>query len=164
MNRRGRLSVRCRALTKAEQDDLFLALITSLVYRRNAVRLVVDGIGTSDLRYALERASSWLAERRDLRLTIERPFSSSAQVSGPRLATAIKAHLAHPGAATIIGLEHPLSHWSVVSGVVRRRLLLLDSDGRAAVSLAHLNRDACAISPKDVFLLKLRTLAHARFR
>jgi hypothetical protein len=162
MNRRGRQRARCSPLTQPEQDDLFLALVTCLVFRRNAVRLVVDGISTTDLRYALARASAWLAERRDLRLVVERPLDANARVTRPRLAVAIKAHLANPGAAAIVGLEHPLSHWSVVSAVTRRRLLLLDSDGHSDVSLGHNTRGACPIDSKHVFLLSLRTLVEGR--
>lgn len=149
-------------LTKVEQVDLFLALVTSVVYRSNALRLVVDGLTTNELKYALTRASNWCAERRGLRLVVDQPFRGKLRASRQQVVRALQKHLAIPGTATIVGIEPPLSHWSVVSGVEKSRLVLFDSDGESLVSLGAKNRGTLPIRPHFVFLLTLQTLRETR--
>jgi hypothetical protein len=69
-------------------------------------------------------------------------------------------HLAGVGTATIIGLEWPSRHWTVVIGVTPTRLYLLDSSDEPPHSSLRRqprtsDKQRRLLRPREVFLLRL---------
>jgi hypothetical protein len=148
-----------RPLGERETEQLFLSLIARLT-RKHGTRSIVDGISSLELARLLRHSAAWLSTKRDLRLTFTRPFYRHPRATMRQVCRALSNHLADAGTATIIGLEWPLRHWTVVSGVTPTRLYLLDSsDGPPHSSLRRQPRTSDKqrrlLRPREVFLLKL---------
>jgi hypothetical protein len=146
-------------LRERDTEQLFLSLIARLT-RKHGTRSIIDGIGALELARLLRHSAAWLSAKRDLRLTFTRPFYRHPRATTRQVCRALSNHLADAGTATIIGLEWPELHWTVVSGVTPTRLYLLDSsDGPPHSSLRrrprNTERHRRLLRPGEVFLLKL---------
>jgi hypothetical protein len=146
-------------LGQRETEELFLSLITRLT-RKHGTRSVVSGIHSLELARLLRHSAVWLSAKRDLQLTFVRPFYRRRRVTMGQVCQALSNHLSGAGTATIIGLEWPSRHWTVVIGVTPTRLYLLDSsDDPPHSSLRRRPRNAerqrRLLRPGEVFLLKL---------
>jgi hypothetical protein len=150
----------CSPLGQRETEQLFLSLITRLT-RRHGTRSVVSGIHSLELARLLRHSAAWLSAKRDLRLTFMRPFYRRRRVTIGQVCQVLSNHLAGAGTATIIGLEWPSRHWTVVIGVTTTRLALLDSSGDPYLSLRRRPRNSerqrRLLRPGEVFLLKICT-------
>jgi hypothetical protein len=150
---------RSKPFGERETEQLFLLLITRLM-RKYGTRSVVAGIHSLELARLLRHSATWLSAKRDLRLTFRRPFYRRRRVTMGQVCQVLSNHLACAGAATIIGLEWPSRHWTVVIGVTPTRLNLLDSsDEPPHSSLRRRPRNTekhrRLLRPGEVFLLKL---------
>jgi hypothetical protein len=146
-------------LGQRETEELFLSLITRLT-RKYGTRSVVSGIHSLELARLLRHSAAWLSAKRDLQLTFVRPFYRRRRVTTGQVCQVLSNHLAGVGTATIIGLEWPSRHWTVVIGVTPTRLYLLDSsDEPPHSSLRRRPHDSerhrRLLRPSEVFLLKL---------
>jgi hypothetical protein len=146
-------------LGERETEQLFLTLIARLT-RKHGTRSIIDGISALELARLLRHSAAWLRAKRDLKLVVARPFYRHPRARMGHLCRALSDHLADAGTATIIGLEWPLRHWTVVSGVTPTRLYLLDSsDGPPHSSLRRhphtSHKQRRMLRPREVFLLKL---------
>jgi hypothetical protein len=146
-------------LGERETEQLFLSLIARLT-RKHGTRSIVDGISSLELAHLLQHSAAWLSAKRGLKLVVARPFYRHPRATMRQVCRALSNHLADAGTATIIGLEWPLRHWTVVSGVTPTRLYLLDSsDGPPHSSLRRQPRPSDKqrrlLRPREVFLLKL---------
>jgi hypothetical protein len=149
----------CSPLGQREIEELFLSLITRLT-RKYGTRSVVSGIHSLELARLLRHSAVCLSAKRDLQLTFVRPFYRRRRVTMGQVCQALSNHLTGAGTATIIGLEWPSRHWTVVIGVTPTRLYLLDSsDEPPHSSLRRRPRDSerhrRLLRPGEVFLLKL---------
>ena len=149
----------CSPLGQREIEELFLSLITRLT-RKYGTRSVVSGIHSLELARLLRHSAVWLSAKRDLQLTFVRPFYRRRRVTTGQVCQVLSNHLTGAGTATIIGLEWPSRHWTVVIGVTPTRLYLLDSsDEPPHSSLRRRPRDSerhrRLLRPGEVFLLKL---------
>jgi hypothetical protein len=144
-----------RSLGEREVEQLFLSLITRLT-RKYGTRSVVAGIHSLELARLLRHSAAWLSAKRDLRLTVMRPFYRRRRVTTRQVCQVLSNHLAGAGTATIIGLEW---HWTVVIGVTPTRLYLLDSSDDSYLTLRRRSRNPerqrRLLRPGEVFLLKL---------
>jgi hypothetical protein len=134
-------------------------LITRLT-RKYGTRSVVSGVHSLELARLLRHSAAWLSAKRDLRLTFMRPFYRRRRVTMGQVCQALSNHLTGAGTATIIGLEWPSRHWTVVIGVTPTRLYLLDSSDEPPHSSLrrrprNSERHRRLLRPGEVFLLKL---------
>jgi hypothetical protein len=148
-----------RSLGEREVEQLFLSLITRLT-RKYGTRSVVSGVHSLELARLLRHSAAWLSAKRDLRLTFMRPFYRRRRVTMGQVCQALSNHLTGAGTATIIGLEWPSRHWTVVIGVTPTRLYLLDSSDEPPHSSLrrrprNSERHRRLLRPGEVFLLKL---------
>jgi hypothetical protein len=148
-----------RPLGERETEQLFLSLIARLT-RKHGTRSIIDGISALELAHLLRHSAAWLSAKRGLQLVVARPFYRQPRATMRQVCRALSDHLADTGTATIIGLEWPLRHWTVVSGVTPTRLYLLDSsDGPPHSSLRRQPRTSDKqrrlLRPREVFLLTL---------
>jgi hypothetical protein len=146
-------------LGERETEQLFL-LLTTRFTRKHGTRSIIDGTSALELAYLLRRSAAWLRAKRGLQLVVARPFYRHPRATIRQVCRALENHLAGAGTATIIGLEWPSRHWTVVSGVTPTRLYLLDSsDGPPHSSLRRQPRPSDKqrrlLRPREVFLLKL---------
>jgi hypothetical protein len=149
---------RSRPLGEREIEALFLLLITRL-NRNHGISPVLVGIHALELGRLLRHSATWLSAKRNLQLTFVRPFYRRRRVTIGQVCQVLSNHLAGAGTATIIGLEWPWRHWTVVTGVTATRLALLDSSGDPYLSLRRRPRSSerqrRLLRPGEVFLLKL---------
>jgi hypothetical protein len=146
-------------LRERDTEQLFLSLIARLT-RKHGTRSIVDGISSLELARLLRHSAVWLSAKRDLRLTFMRPFYRRRRVTMGQVCQALSNHLTGAGTATIIGLEWPSRHWTVVIGVTPTRLYLLDSSDEPPHSSLrrrprNSERHRRLLRPGEVFLLKL---------
>ena len=149
----------CSPLSERETEQLFLSLLTRLT-RKHGVRPFVHGMSSLELARLLRHAGARLRAHRGLELTVIRPFYQRPRATVRQVCRVLANHLVNPGSATIIGLEWPMRHWTVVSGVTPTRLYLLDSsDGPPHSSLRRQPRTSDKqrrlLRPGEVFLLSL---------
>jgi hypothetical protein len=145
-----------RPLGQRETEQLFLSLITRLTGKRGT-RSVVDGISSLELARLLRDSGTWLSTKRGLKLSFVRPFYRRPRATLRQVCQVLSDHLADAGTATIIGLDWPSRHWTVVIGVTMTRLYLLDSSDEPHSSLRRRPTDEHRrlLRPHEVFLLKL---------
>jgi hypothetical protein len=146
-------------LGERETEQLFLSLITRLT-RKHGTRSVVDGISSLQLARLLRHSGAWLSTHRGLKLTVVRPFYLRPRATMRQVCRVLSNHLADAGTATIIGLEWPSRHWTVVIGVTPTRLYLLDSSDEPPHSSLRRrprpsDKQRRLLRPREVFLLKL---------
>jgi len=137
-----------------------------MILHHETVQPAVDGLNSRDLARLLHRGSSWLAERRAMRLTVVRPFHRRLRVPTPELREAIGGHLAKPGTAAIVGIDPPWHHWTVVTRVSKIKLHLLDSSGERFASLRERGSPGAdcvgLVRPPLVYLLTVESLVRSR--
>ena len=149
-----------RSLREHERDNLFRALLEAVITSRSRSRIVVDGLHSLDLVHMLRVASTWLSQERVIRLRYSRPLYHHRRVRPVRMMRILTTCLARPGTAVILGVESPWKHWTVVTSVASRCLLLLDSGGYSQLVLCPVgNQHVSKVKPSSVFLVELADTA-----
>jgi hypothetical protein len=144
----------CR-LRRAACAGLFAALVDELADAGRLRGFVTGGIGTGKLARLLRRAGNWLDAEHGLRLEFRRPFRKGGGRDPGACLRLLAEHLARAGTAAIVGTAN---HWTAVSAVSGKRLLLADSHDQRYFLLAKaLGTDAATsrLHLSSTFLLRI---------
>jgi len=149
-----------RRLRRAACAGLFAALVDELADAGRLRGFVTGGIGTGGigtgkLARLLRRAGNWLDAEHGLRLEFRRPFRKGGGRDPGACLRLLAEHLARAGTAAIVGTA---DHWTAVSAVSGKRLLLADSHDQRYFLLAKaLGTDAATsrLHLSSTFLLRI---------
>jgi hypothetical protein len=89
----------------------------------------IEGIGTIELRQLLAETIDYLEEEFEVEVELTRPLLGSPRIKSAKAIGKLRAALARPGTAVLIGFGG-LEHWTVVRAITDHHFLLLDSSGR----------------------------------
>jgi hypothetical protein len=117
---------------------VFKTMLRELEREKCLAEAVVEGVMTQAISRLLKVASLYLAHRHKLELTVVRPFVNIGSLELSEYMDVLAHHLAKPGTSVIIGLDEPEDHWSVVRGLTKKEMLMVDSYGRRAFKLRKL--------------------------
>jgi hypothetical protein len=155
-----------KRLIWAEREALFDALVTALGRRRPLAKFVIGGVSSLELTKLLRLSREWVSKHRRAVLVSQRPFYRQRAVAGRRVINLLAEHLAAPGSAAIVAIDAPLAHWTVVTGLSKKRMRLHDSGYRVFAAVNGI--DFCSadqpngVKPGDIFLLRLSPKPSAR--
>jgi hypothetical protein len=146
-----------KRLTDREQVALFDRLVAALGKRRPFEKFVTGGVSSLELPRLLHISREWLSEHRNAVLVTRRPFYGQRAVATPRVVTLLTDHLAAPGSAVIVAVERPLSHWTVIMRLSRKRIRVFDSGYRMYLKVnGYRGADRPnGVKPGSIFLLRL---------
>lgn len=148
-----------RPLSDLERLAFFDMLVTALSTRGPLAKFVTVGVRPSELAWLLRMSCQWVSDHRNAELVSRRPCYRQRAGAKPRIVNLLTEHLAVPGSAVIVGVDLPLSHWTVVTGLSRKRIRLLDSGFRKYLTLSGISyRSADRLSGVmlgSIFLLRL---------
>lgn len=154
--------VRPPALPEIEEDGIrhiFAHLVLALA-KTSLADPLLNGISARGLLRLLRAASNWLAQRHGYAISISRPYSGTRRVRRSSMIRLIREHLDRHGTTVIVGARPPWDHWTVVRGVGRTRLSIVDSGNMFYVPIGRgrSSHDSHAglIEPNCVFLLTLK--------
>ena len=88
---------------------------------------MTGGISALELTRLLRISREWVFAHRSAELVSRRPFYGQRKVAKRRVIRLLTQHLAMPGSAAIVGIEWTLPHWTVATGLSRKRIRLFDS-------------------------------------
>ena len=148
-----------RELRRAACAALFAELVDELAEAGRLRDRVTRGMGAGKMARLLRRAKLWLDVEYELRLEVTRPFRKGDEPDPGACLRLLTEHLGRAGTAVIVGTE---DHWTVVSAVSGRRLLLADShDRRYFVAAKAFSDDVTAnrLHLPGTFLLRIVTPA-----
>jgi hypothetical protein len=157
-----------KRLTKCERQALFDKLVTALGEKRPLAKFVTGGISSVELTRLLNIGREWVARHRNAVVLFRRPFYRKQGPTRPRVVTLLTEHLAAPGSAVIVAVAPPLAHWTVITGVSKKRIRLHDSGYRVFLAANAIDyrgpRPPNGGKPGDIFLLHLSPKAVVRAR
>jgi hypothetical protein len=142
-----------RRLRRAACAALFADLVDELAEAGRLRAFVTGGMSTGKMARLLRRAGGWLDVEFGLALEVRRPFTKRRGPDPACCLGLLAEHLDQAGTAVIVGTE---DHWTVVTAVNGRRLLLADSHDRRYFVAAKALGDEVATSrlqPSGTFLL-----------
>jgi len=155
-----------KRLSWAEREALFDTLVTPLGKRRPLAKFVTGGISALELTRLLRISREWVFAHRSAELVSRRPFYGQREVAKRRVIRLLTQHLAMPGSAAIVGIEWTLPHWTVATGLSRKRIRLFDSGYGVFLTLKGVSfrgaGRANGVKPGDIFLLRLSPKPSAR--
>jgi hypothetical protein len=149
---------------RVNQSELFDRLVTALGKRRPFEKFVTGGVNSLELPRLLHISREWLSEHRNAVLVTRRPFYGQRAVATPRVVTLLTEHLAALGSAVIVAVERPLSHWTVIMRLSRKRIGVFDSGYRVFLKVSGyrgVDRPN-GVKPGNIFLLRLSPKASAQ--
>ena len=155
-----------RPLSDLERLAFFDMLVTALSTRGPLAKFVTVGVRPSELAWLLRISRQWVSDHRNAELVSRRPCHRQRASAKPRIVNLLTEHLAVPGSAVIVGVDAPLDHWTVVTGLSSKRIHLLDSGFRKYLTFSGITyRSASRLNGVrlgSIFLLRLSPEAGER--
>ena len=148
-----------KPLTSFERQTLFDELVMALGKRRPLAKFVTGGISSLELTRLLHIARDWVFAHRSAELVPRRPFYGRRKVAKRQVISLLTKHLAMPRSAAIISVEWTLPHWTVATGLSRKRIRLFDSGYGVFITLKSISYRGPGrpngMKPGNIFLLRL---------
>ena len=149
----------CPEMTDKVCSSLFRHLTRSLRNRTHEpLNMITGGIALPTLRYLLKCAIAFVGRKLNIVVTarqLSKPVRATKQIN--RLWRELTAVLS-PTAVAIISVQGRISHWTVVTGLSAKHLLLLDSGELKRFRLSNcsvtLSDDLYSISPTEVTIVE----------
>ncbi len=156
-----------RRLTESKCEQLFDFLTQYAIEEQGVLDLVSEGVGQRQMRQLLAVSLEYLEEcvlRRVMpRISITQPWRRKSSQVGVNYIENINKRFNRDRSAAIIGIEHPINHWSVLRAKDANTLHFFDSEnlegtikGQLKITAEYCSWDQQNIvMPQSVFLLSI---------
>lgn len=126
-----------RHLSSTDCRELFAALLLELEQTNNLATATAYGMGGRQISRLLKAADRWLLDWYGIHLSFKKPFHTRRTVETAAFLGTCRHHLEGLGSSTILRLSGRSEHWTVLSGMTDRRLLLIDSNRRKYLPIGN---------------------------
>ena len=147
-----------------QAEALFRYLLTKLAKRSRKTLLEVATVGTDtvDIKFLLPVVAAWVRKHLGYRLAWDQPFRRAKRTRAGAVYKSIETAIGTEGFAAIIGVVGPTHHWSVLTKMTAKRLILLDSGvlhwiprRRLFDCKRHRKGDDYRLVPEDTFIVSI---------
>ncbi len=151
-------------ISEEHAEALFRHVLQKLQKRKNLLDVATVGVDLADMTFLLPVVAAWLLKKTGDRLHWVRPFTPQVRVRSPVAYRALEVALIAKDCAAIVGVAGPTHHWSVLTRISRKRLILLDSGPLDWIDRKRLfdpkrdkDDDTYRLIAEDTFIVRIDT-------